>query len=279
MHSPQSPGIHELAKKALADNDLQHQDHQAPDVPDAWEDDDSYNVYDDHDDDVDDEINNHAGDDTFAGELEEFAVADELHMQPSDTMTDHHDREEERVDNASAPDLAIAVHEAEETGEELPNPVLDERPEIEPVAKRRRRVAAIPHGAEGSGGGWTKKNKSPQDILGPLSPPGCVITLSFRDYRFKAIWKRHISCEYWIDELSNLSFSHVFTKDNWKNSLSLVHAHAWEKWSIAKGSVAELKLGPGQRAQNPGEISDAVFADLQPIVQGLDPPAKYGRSK
>ena len=124
-----------------------------------------------------------------------------------------------------------------------------------------------------------KINTSPAEILSPLSPPGCVISLSFNDYRFRAQWRKEITCQNWIGYLEKKSFSSVFSKDDesWKKSLKLVHANAWEKWKIGVADNLALRLPEGTCEQAPGTISDNVFEQLKPIVSAMRPAVKYGK--
>ena len=178
------------------------------------------------------------------------------------------------MDDDSEPDLAPDAASAEDT-----------QPAQEPLAKRLR--AETPSASSSSAAAHLvdpvsrkKIHSSPREILGPLSPPGCVLTLSYNDHRFKATWKKTIKCEFWIDELANMSFSSSFDqkeKDSWQKSLRLVHANAWDKWDIAKGTSSELKLPQGMKPQKPGEISSAIFDELTPIIARLPPPKQYVR--
>ena len=136
-------------------------------------------------------------------------------------------------------------------------------------------VAAAPR--EERPDAYQRLYKSPADILSPLSPPGCTLSISYRDYRFRATWKKHITCEYWIADLKAGSFSLTFTKENWRTILSLVHAQAWEKWSIAHNHVQELQLPRGTSAPIPGQIDQQSINALEPIVQNMEPPTKYPR--
>ena len=82
---------------------------------------------------------------------------------------------------------------------------------VEELCAKKTRAAVAP-AASSSSVPRKKVHRSPKEILQPLSPPGCTLALAFNDYRFTASWKRHIRCDFWIDELSNFSFSSVFTK-------------------------------------------------------------------
>ena len=126
-----------------------------------------------------------------------------------------------------------------------------------------------------------KMHTSPDEILLPISPPGCRINLSFTDHRFRANWVKDLKCTAWIGNLKNASFSAVFYRDqpdSWQRSLRLVHANAWEKWQIGHAeNMKELKLPKGVTAQKPGEIEPGVFTDLEPIVQRMPVPVSYRR--
>ena len=123
----------------------------------------------------------------------------------------------------------------------------------------------------------TKVYTSPWEILSPISPPGCLISLSHTDHRFKATWKKTIKCDEWVGQQANLSFSHVFTKNTWKDALTLVHGNAWDKWYLGKDHNPELELPPGMEAQEPGVIPEFVFDQLKPRVMNLGERKQYYR--
>ena len=125
----------------------------------------------------------------------------------------------------------------------------------------------------------TKVYTSPWEILSLISPPGCQISLSHTDHRFKSTWKKTIQCDEWAEDFANLSHSHVFTKSTWKDSLTLVHAHAWNKWYAGKDHNSELDLPPGMDAPEPGVVPPFVFDQLMPIVMNLGERKQYSRHK
>ena len=91
----------------------------------------------------------------------------------------------------------------------------------------------------------TKVYTSPWEILSPISPPGCLISLSHTDHRFKATWKKTIKCDEWVGQQANLSFSHVFTKNTWKDALTLVHGNAWGQMVSWEGSQSRAGVATG----------------------------------
>lgn len=133
--------------------------------------------------------------------------------------------------------------------------------------RKRQRLREGDRAVIGRGGGGAKLHVSPHDILRPISPPGCLITLAKTDHRFKATWRRHLACETWIDTLSNMTFSTAFnlsgratgTTASWQEALKTVHACAWDKWGLAQDILPELQLPDGESAQVPGEIGEEVF--------------------
>ena len=110
-------------------------------------------------------------------------------------------------------------------------------------------------------------HSSPTDILALLVPnKDFVIYLAYNDYRFKVECKT--TSEKFIHPFHRKSFSKVFTKDIWKESLIAVHKHCWEKWSIISDT------SPLDRARQ-DSIDDSVFESLQPIIDRMPPPTQY----
>ena len=138
----------------------------------------------------------------------------------------------------------------------------------------------IPRPARAVGGGGVKLHRSPHDILRPISPPGCLITLQKTDYRFKATWRRELVCDRWIDRLKNATYSVAFnlrpdSTATWQDSLRAVHGLAWDKWSLGHNFLAELRLPPGVEPQRPGVVPEEVFRMLQPIFDNMPARRKY----
>eukprot|EP00438_Fugacium_kawagutii_P014455 Skav223502 [mRNA] locus=scaffold1160:119664:120197:- [translate_table: standard] len=151
-------------------------------------------------------------------------------------------------------------------------------------AKKRRTISSAPASrpasssvAAADGMFRQKIYRSPEELLRPLSPPGCIISLNANDHRWVSTWRKDISSEYWLDELSQRTFSRVFTLSDWKAKLKQVHEHAWEKWQIAQSSCPALHLEAGSSAQSPGEIEEAVLEELAAKVQNLPERKPYGR--
>ena len=126
----------------------------------------------------------------------------------------------------------------------------------------------------------TKVHVSPDEILQPISPyPACIISLSFKDHRWVARWRKKMECEEWLDELKNKSYSLTFDHQDpsdWQSKLSKVHDYAWSKWEIGRPSLSSLlTLASGIAEQTPGEISEQTYTALAPIVASLPPKEKY----
>ena len=147
---------------------------------------------------------------------------------------------------------------------------------------RKRCQHGVDKGQASQDPSFHKKVYTSPEILKPLNPPGCSLTLSFTDHRFKATWKKHLECEFWIDDMKNVSFSVTFNKDqtdSWKNALCLVHANAWDKWHIGSDYISEIKLSKGVTPQEPGVIAESVYDKLAPIIANMAPAKVYGHSK
>ena len=118
-----------------------------------------------------------------------------------------------------------------------------------------------------------KKNKSPQEVLDMLQPPGCKFTLGYMDHRF--------SSKYDVDhpglegKLKQKTFSKTFVeKRSWKEALKEVHAHNWGKWQVVKDI---RPLPTGVEPQEPGVIADETFEILQPTIDALKPVVRYDK--
>ncbi len=174
-------------------------------------------------------------------------------------------------------------------------PFEDDLPQIEHSSKRPRLASdaetpisptaepepPMPRAtSSASGAARPKMHKSPEDILLPLSPyPACIIALSFRDHRWVARWRKKLTCDQWIDELSNQSYSISFSyqdPSDWKEKLKRVHEFAWLKWAIGRDSgVPGLQLRDGLAEQDPGTIPEQVFEELKHIVESMPPKHQY----
>lgn len=135
--------------------------------------------------------------------------------------------------------------------------------------------------SRGDGSGGQKVYSSLQDVLLPLSPPGCVISLNYNDHRWVSTWKIKTTPEVWIDELSNKTYSRTFKyqdESDWLDKLRNVHSFAWEKWELARDELPELQLLPGRVSQSPGHIEQSVIDRLRSIVKDLPAPKDYSRS-
>lgn len=150
-----------------------------------------------------------------------------------------------------------------------------------PVKKRKTAspTPALEPASSSAGVLRQRLHRSPEELLRPLSPPGCVISLNANDHRWVSTWRKDITSEFWLDELSQRTFSRVFTRDDWKDKLTLVHEHAWQKWQLAQESCPALRLEAGSVAQSPGEIDESVLEELDSKVRDLPERKPYGRRR
>ncbi|CAK9105464.1 unnamed protein product [Durusdinium trenchii] len=115
-----------------------------------------------------------------------------------------------------------------------------------------------------------KVYRSPEEILAKISPPHCVIGLSFVDHRF--------NCRYSVEHevLEGLAYAapsktaSFAQRRGWQAALQIIHQFCWEKWSLIR---ADHPLPEGMEEQAPGKVPPEVLEALQPIIDGL-PPAR-----
>ena len=109
-----------------------------------------------------------------------------------------------------------------------------------------------------------EKRKSPEEILVPLSPPGCRFGISYQDHRFTSHWKS-----------DDHRFSRTFvTRMTWQQALVAVHKHNWERWADVS---SDFPLQPGETAQVPGEIPQTIFEQLEPRMKTLPEVRRYSK--
>ena len=134
----------------------------------------------------------------------------------------------------------------------------------QPQAHRRPRAQAI------------RINTSPVAILVQISPvPHCTISLNMCDHRFVSKWKRGMQCDAWDGELQNQHFTKIFdatSADSWQSALRAVHARVWRKYHLA---ARPLNLHIGIRPQQPGEVPDAIYRQLAPVISGMPAARNY----
>ena len=178
-----------------------------------------------------------------------------------------------------APSLAMPGGGSSEVGEGLPSssskgPVASEVFEGEPSSSSKRPVASeVGEGEPSHKRPRAPKQKSPQEIMALLQPPGCTMGLSFQDHRFTSTWRNeHKELP---GEFGQLSFTRNFAKRRtWEEALVLVHSHSWAKWGLLK---AQYPLSPGQGEQIGGVIPQDVLDQLKVIVATLKPAVRYGQ--
>lgn len=139
-----------------------------------------------------------------------------------------------------------------------------------PAAKRQKRAPIEPDG----GAGIVRLNRSPDEVLIGISPPGCRLHLRFADHRWQSSWQSSLTCEHWTGKFRNKTYSETFTAANWQEVLARVHRHAWEKWALAEDA---LPLEGATVRQVPGTISPVVYDVLSPIVAALPAKRQYNK--
>ena len=120
-----------------------------------------------------------------------------------------------------------------------------------------------------------KVYRSPEEILAKISPPHCVIGLSFVDHRF--------NCRYSVEHevLEGLAYAapsktaSFAQRRGWQAALQIIHQFCWEKWSLIR---ADRPLPEGMEEQAPGKVPPEVLEALQPIIDGLPPVRKYKKT-
>jgi len=87
-----------------------------------------------------------------------------------------------------------------------------------------------------------------------LQPPGCKMGVSFKDHRFTPRW--HYAHPELHSPYHTRNHSATFvTLRTWRDALSQVHRHNWEKWALVK---VQYPLEPGCAEQVPGEIPEEI---------------------
>ena len=124
--------------------------------------------------------------------------------------------------------------------------------------------------------GIAKTNKRP-DVLQSLDCPGGKISLDFQAHRFIAELKHtDKQASSLVDPFLHHSTSKNFgCGTEWKDALIFCHAWLWRKHdrlASLKSTRASSKL-----VQSPGLMSDSVFEQLRPIIDGLGPKIIYGK--
>ena len=153
----------------------------------------------------------------------------------------------------------------------------------EPSAKRQKTLEATNRSNQQvetheSRIGRIRQYSSPESILKEISPlPGCMLSLNYNDWRWVSKWRKGVTCDQWIDELVNKSYSQTFTLSNWKEKLSAVHSHAWTKWELSQPFVDVLRLPDGASAQTTGVIPQHIVDALAPIMENMPVKKKYSK--
>lgn len=189
-------------------------------------------------------------------------LAEELNIKKPEEFDENMDPEELR--EAKASDMKVV----EELGQEL-----EEQMEVEPEGGK-------PFGglepATSSAKPRAARQRSPQELLALLQPPGCSFGISFQDHRFTSLWSLDFpDLEKPFDQKR---LSRTFgMKRGWVAALTEVHHHNWTKWQ--KKEVKSYEgLAAGETEQVPGRIPKEILDELKPIIDKIErvPATRYG---
>ncbi|CAK9091627.1 Probable ubiquitin-conjugating enzyme E2 23 (E2 ubiquitin-conjugating enzyme 23) (Ubiquitin carrier protein 23) [Durusdinium trenchii] len=111
-----------------------------------------------------------------------------------------------------------------------------------------------------------KVYKSPEEVLSKLSPPGCVMGLSYMDHRFTSRYPVDSAALEGLAYAKKTMTASFAQKRSWEDALRLVHRHCWEKWGIIR---ADFPLQAGEVEQTPGHIPPDIIEALTGIIKTL----------
>ena len=199
----------------------------------------------------------------------------EEHHLDLDVMEKRDGAEPEEAPRAAEPEEAPPAPPPPEAPPAPPPP----EPSLPAELAAEEAVAEVPEPASSSKAPPVKRprvaaaQRSPDDILLPISPPGCRFGMSYQDHRWTSVWK------YDHSELpapySQKYFSRTFAaKQTWQDAIREVHSHNWKKWLLVKN---QYPLEPDKHEQVPGQVPQAILAQLKQTVDDLGPVVRYGR--
>ena len=216
--------------------------------------------------------------------------------RPGSPAAASHEQEEDLqpavvVAVAAASSAPLEVHEHSQERMSLPQesePRLQEADNLHPTAAEESQVEEGGPTAAGSSRDKPKASspvrapvvrvhRSPAEILNQLSPPGMMLRMTYNDHRFKVETgsRFHESSSKLKAPYSQKSYSKSFASGapTWQEALSDVHNHAWTKHNMMV--IAGYMVGSSD-PQSPGVIPEDVLSDLQPEIEKMPPPKKYG---
>lgn len=175
---------------------------------------------------------------------------------------------------------AIEPEQPEEYPDDMPLQELADRvrrpvqpEEDESIAEPGPAAPAAPRGPAGP-----RVHRSPAEILELLAPPGIFIRLSFNDHRFKAETASSLHSDLTLlpGHYSQKAFSRCFASGNlsWQDALKQVHDYAWKKYDLFRQHGKSTAV---DAPQEPGVVAAEILTQLEPEIQGMPPPTKYGR--
>lgn len=146
------------------------------------------------------------------------------------------------------------------------------------VHMERSDVSPAPATPRPGGQGISKEKKfSRCAVLEDLCPPGAKITLNYNDHRWAGSFQNQFATDKWIGNLKNRTVTKTFqaaSPANWQSALKEIHSILWTKWFLAEPEFSELSL-PVEKRQEAGQISDAILAELQVVIDKLPDKKSY----
>ena len=118
-----------------------------------------------------------------------------------------------------------------------------------------------------------KVNKSPDEVLRKITPPGAFIGLNFVDHRFTSRFPSDHEILQGTKYAQKTKDAAFVLKRTWEEAIALVHRFNWEKWQLLADSNP---LPAGVTQQVPGSVPQDVLDGLRPIIAKL--PALKTRS-
>ncbi|CAE7344097.1 unnamed protein product [Symbiodinium sp. CCMP2592] len=159
--------------------------------------------------------------------------------------------------------------------EAVPAQPVDPEPAVpepaEPSSSSRPAAAA----GDGERAPVVRVNRSPEDILMKITPPGAWLGLSYGDHRFTS--KYEVAADkaavlegtQFVQRTMDRSFRTIRT---WEEALSQVHEFNWTKWQLLKHHGGKFALPAGAEEQEPGRIPPDVLDALRSVVEKMPPP-------
>eukprot|EP00438_Fugacium_kawagutii_P003708 Skav208248 [mRNA] locus=scaffold7893:752:5170:+ [translate_table: standard] len=111
------------------------------------------------------------------------------------------------------------------------------------------------------------KIKSPEEVLGQITPPGVTIGMLSSEHRFTS--RMMMESPLFVGKMRQKYFTCSFGKrTNWQDALATVHEFCWRKWYVVR---EQLPLPEGMAEQVPGRVPPDILTQLGPHIEKLPP--------